>query len=480
MERRPLFPANPAARVLLLLSLLTCAGCAYALVRGSEVNRKKAARIVAGIQEIRSLSFTKTVPLVVKTPDEVEQMVIKDLERDYSDEQMEADGKAGAMLGFYPPAINLKAETVKLLKSQIAGFYDPHEKQMVLVEGAYRLGFWDRTLQFVLQRDLVGEMLLAHELTHALQDQNFELQQKLDNLKDNSDRELALKSVAEGDAMLAGFAYIMGRMDNSIADDLTAHLHGLPQQFADEARDTPPGLAIPLIFQYSEGVRFVARAYQRGGWAAVDRLYAEPPLSTQQISEPELYFDRPTVPRQVTLAGYQSVLGKWENVDEDTYGELSLQIILELALGQNAPEAMLARKWAGDRMVILGKGPNVSAVWVIVFRDTDSAAKFATVYRSILDKLAQSDQHVIQLKDDAVMIVAGSAALDFDRLGPAVWKATRIAPAAAVAGTITDRAPRKASNEALSRRERGRGAAVAQFRNRCDTGVKACVATQMY
>ena len=74
--------------------------------------------------------------MVLKTPNEVEQMVLADLHRDYSDEQLDADGKAGAMLGLFPPGIDLKAETVKLLKSQIAGFYDPHEKEMVLVEGA--------------------------------------------------------------------------------------------------------------------------------------------------------------------------------------------------------------------------------------------------------------------------------------------------------------------------------------------------------
>ncbi len=442
MDRRRSLSSR-LSRVLLLL-LLTCAGCAYALVNRGEVNRKKADQIVAGIQEIRQLSFNKSVPLVVKTPDEVEQMVIKDIERDYTDAQLDADGRAGAMLGFFPPGINLKAETVKLLKSQIAGFYDPHDKQMVLVEGAYRLGLWDRMLEFIMQRDLVGEMLLAHELTHALQDQNFALQGKLDKLKDNGDRELALKSVAEGDAMLAGFAYIMGRMDSSVADDLAAHLHGLPQQFADESKDVPPGLAIPLIFQYSEGVRFVARAYDRGGWAAVDRLYSDPPLSTQQISEPALYFEHRTLPREVALAGYQSVLKGWDKVDEDTYGELSLRIILQLALGQHAPEVMLAREWAGDRMAILAKGPNVTVVWMIVFRDRDGAAKFATVYRSVLDKLSEPDPHIVQLGGDAVMVVVGGGALDFDRLGPAVWKATRTAPAQPPAGSITDHVMRSA------------------------------------
>ncbi len=103
-------------------------------------------------------------------------------------------------------------------------------------------------LEFVVQRDLINDMLLAHELTHALQDQNFALQDKLDTLKNNSDEEMALKSVAEGDATMAGFAYIAGRMDNSVADSLTPSMRNLPETFAAQSKDTPEGSAIRSFF----------------------------------------------------------------------------------------------------------------------------------------------------------------------------------------------------------------------------------------
>ncbi len=378
------------------------------------------------------------MPLVVKTPDEVEKMVIEDLARDYSDEQLDADGKAGAMLALYPMGIDLKAATVKLLKSQIAGFYDPHGKQMVLVEGADNLGFWNRGLEFVIQRDLVGEMLLAHELTHALQDQNFALQDKLDNLKLNGDAELALKCVAEGDATLAGFAYIAGRMDNSVADTLSEHMKDLPQAFAAQAKDTPPGLSIPLIFQYSQGVSFVAQAYRRGGWSAVDALYAKPPQSTQQIIDPALYFEEPTPPVAVSVEGYQSLLSNWKKIDEDTEGELTLQIILQMGFGRigsgrigdgkDAPEVRLADKWAGDRIVILKAGFDLSVIWLLAMRDRDSAAKFAVGYRALLDRERASTPHAIEQRSNAVLVIAGPAANQFATLAPAIWKASKIGP----------------------------------------------------
>ena len=125
--------------------------------------------------------------------------------RDYTDNRLEADWVAGALTGLYPAGLDLKAESLKLLKSQVAGFYDPHGKEMVLVEGGADVGVWNNAAQFMIQRDVVGEMLLAHELTHALQDQNFDLESSLDKVKDNDDRALALKSVAEGDATHRGF-----------------------------------------------------------------------------------------------------------------------------------------------------------------------------------------------------------------------------------------------------------------------------------
>ncbi len=88
---------------LLLAALLGFAGCAYELVSGGRINQAEADQIEQQIQAIRALSFKTPVPTVVKTPDEVERMVVEDLKRDYSDEQLDADGRVGSMLGLYPP-----------------------------------------------------------------------------------------------------------------------------------------------------------------------------------------------------------------------------------------------------------------------------------------------------------------------------------------------------------------------------------------
>ncbi len=402
------------------------AACAYSVVSGDHINSDQAGKVEAGIQEMRELRFKQPVPMVVKTRAEAEQMMAADLSRDYTDEQFEVDGIAGALVGLYPAGINLKAESLKLLRNQVAGFYDPHGKEMVLLEGADNAGFYEGTLQFLVQRDIIGEMLLAHELTHALQDQNFGLETMLDKYKNNDDRELALKSVAEGDATIAGYAYVMGRMDTAVADSLVEHLKDLPQMFAAEAGDAPEGLAAPLVFQYAEGVRFVAEAYKRGGWAAVDKLYRNPPQSSHQIIHPAYYFDRPAPPVKIELSGYQKIMAGWNKADQDTYGELLLRVILERNLGRHSTDTTVAAQWAGDQMIILREGRSVCVFWMVAFDDPYNASHFAVVYETILDRLlGDSTVHRIDYRGNDVLVVIGEGANYFNSLEPEIWSETR-------------------------------------------------------
>ncbi len=408
-------------------ALIFLRGCAYSLVNGDHVNSQQATKIEAGIQDFRQLRFKQAVPLVVKSPDQAEAMMEADLMRDYTDNQLEVDAVAGALTGLYPARLDLKSASLKLLKSQVAGFYDPHGKEMVLVKGGADLGIWNSAAQFMIQRDVVGEMLLAHELTHALQDQNFDLESSLDSVKDNDDRALALKSVAEGDATIAGFAYAVGRMDDSTADTLANNLKSLPQALRAEAPDTPEGLSAPLLFQYSDGVRFVAEAYRRGGWSAVDALYRNPPQSSHQILHPALYFDSPAPPARIELAGYDGIMSGWKKADDDTYGELLLRVILERNLGKQSSEVALASRWSADRMIILQQRRDVNVIWMLVFSDEQTASHFTVVYQTLLDRLlGDSTPHRIDTRSNAVLVVIGEGANYFDTLAPAIWNTSTI------------------------------------------------------
>jgi hypothetical protein len=411
--------------------------CAFTGGPGFEAVGIDQNKIETGIQQIRQLKLKTPVPIFHKTRAQAAQIMLNEIKQDKSQaEQDDARVIAGTMLGRYHRTTDVKAQSVKLYLSQIDAFYDSHKKEMVILEGARRVseqfGF-----QLVSYGDWRDNMILAHELTHALQDQNFEIGARSEKIADNSDSLLAFKSLIEGDATLAGFAYIRGGMDDSLADFITAHLSDLPQVSAAKSGNVPDALSIPFLFQYAEGTAFVREAYRRGGWDSVDAAFRNPPESSQQIIDPSLYFDHLTRPLRIEVDGYQHALAGWTQSLEDTYGELALRLILQLAYGKDATQVEVARRWAGDQMVVLTRGKDETVIWMVAFSDEQGASLFADFYRKVLDtvdgpagaKGADANvpaPHNLAQVGKQVLVVVGPGATQFATLAPAVWKASKV------------------------------------------------------
>jgi len=396
------------------------------LIHDRQVDQKQAASVEASIARMRKLEFTRPVPMVVNTPDQAQQAIIAQIARDHSDEDLRIGGESGAMTGLYPPNIDLKRQTLELLQNEVIGFYNPDTKQMVIIQRPHH----HPSLDAQRLGPGMGTMVLAHELTHALQDQHFGIEKMLNRVKNNDDQTLALKCVAEGDATLAGFGYVAGHLESANVKRLVSQLDALPSNAMVQGHEIPLAITVPMLFQYSGGSRFVAQAWRRGGWTAVDQLYRDPPRSSQQIMQPELYFDHPTPPIHIELTGYEDLLIGWKKVDDDTYGELLLKLILERNLPPHAPAFGTLPRWAGDRIITLQKGKELTLLWLIVFHDNAAARDFADAYSQILNHLGnQSNPHEVATRAAAVFIAIGPAALGFAQLRAAVWKASRISPA---------------------------------------------------
>ena len=406
-------------------SFLGCLAVAASLAAGGctgAIDQSSASDIENGLERLRQLSFTQKVPFVIKSTDEAQQMMLGKLMRDNTDEELRVGGQTGVMTGLFPPGTDLKTEELKLMRQQVAGFYDPADKVMVEVRGKSVLG---STLagRSVFSR----ELLQAHELTHALQDQHFKLDRLLNAVKHNDDQEIALHAVIEGDATLAGLAYVAGGMTVEEEKNIVDHFAAVPDNFEPEASGTPLALSIPLMFQYTHGTRFVAEAWERGGWAAVDELYHDPPTSSQQIMDPTLYFDHRVTPLNVAVKGYAGPFAGWKKVDDDTFGELLLKIIFDRNLPPGSPALKIPATWRGDRMIALEKDDALTLVWLLAFRDNASAHEFALDYLSILDdQKGPPHQHWIEARADAVLVIIGPRDARFNALAPAVWQASTI------------------------------------------------------
>lgn len=400
------------------------------LARGQDgaLNADEAAVVKARVQKIRGLKLTSDVPVSYLSVEATESRFRTQFARETSQEEIDIGVEEGKMIGLYPPDLKIDRKELADIKLELAGFYDDHRKEIVIIDRPIAIEIPEKYRNAVMKfqkLDTVGVM--GHELTHALQDQHFDISAAQKKYKGDSDTELAYKAVVEGDATLSGFSVVTGRVDDQTIDYFDTHLQDIAPVFMGRLDGKPRAMTYPFIFQYTEGARFVAEAYHRKGWDGVNALFTGPPLSTQQIMHPELYFDNPTRAKVVQVVGYAKVLHDWKQVDEDTLGELMLKIMIERAMGEQTPYVGAARKWAGDRIVALQKGKALTVLWMIAFRDAGAAANFEQLYSGILDKgLPGMTARKIERRGAVVFVMIGDGAIRNHEYLPEIWKQSRI------------------------------------------------------
>jgi hypothetical protein len=410
-----------------LFAILVAFGAvrSWATLPSGAITPPQVQRIVAGIQILRELRFKSKVPISYLTPDQTAVRIKADIEREKRNGTLVLEAKAGAMLGLYPPNFDLAGVAVGMLKRELGGFYDLHKRDLVIVESPLAKG---ASITRVQKIETVN--VIAHELTHGLQDQNFNISATLDKARNDDDRSVALSAVVEGDATLAAFGFIAGGMNDEVLNVFVKHIPDMEKEFAEKTRDVPLGVREPFIFQYMYGARFVAEAYHRNGWSGVDALYAHPPQTTQQIMNPWMYFDRSTPRPEVHLAGYENVLTGWKQAEVSTFGELLLRVLIQSTLGKDSAYVALANAWGGDSAVILVKGESVTILWMVAFTNDESAASFADAYGNALDKInGAHTAHRIVRNGRQVFVMAGDGAIRSQEFLPAVWKESTITAA---------------------------------------------------
>src|SRR5205085_6342146 len=148
--------------------------------------------VLKTVSRMRELEVKQPVKSAFKTRDEIEQSVIRDLDESTSPAEFAASQKTLVRLGLVPKDFQLRDYVVKLLREQVAGFYEPKTKE-------FYLAAW---LPLGEQKKV-----MAHELVHALQDQHFNLRRFEKWPKGDSDAELAAHALVEGEATLVMILY---------------------------------------------------------------------------------------------------------------------------------------------------------------------------------------------------------------------------------------------------------------------------------
>jgi hypothetical protein len=315
--------------------------------------------------------FTRTL----LTRDQLRQRVIDDFLEDYSPEEAREDVIILESLGLLNADFDMYQFYLDLLSEQVAGFYDNETKEMVVVQGSTFAG--------------TERLTYAHEYTHALQDQNYDLRDGLDyseeSCENDSERCAAIQSLIEGDASLSELNWFMNHANSEDRLDILDFYNSFEQPVMDSS---PDFISEDFLFPYEYGFAFVQYLYDRGGWEAVDQVYANLPLSTEQILHPEQYPADKPIP--ITLPDLVEVLGEgWMEIDQDVMGEWYTYLILAYGLDEDArldedEAAEAAEGWGGDAFSVLYHEETSATVMVLrtLWESSVEAVEFADAFQA--------------------------------------------------------------------------------------------------
>jgi hypothetical protein len=308
--------------------------------------------------ELRELSILKAVKSGAQSRADIERMIIKNLDADTTPAEMHAAEVLLRAFGLAPRDFAYRTFLVKLLTEQVAGYYDPKVQQFYLAD-------WI---------ELDGQKpVMAHELTHALQDQHFNLKRFEKWPKGDSDAELAAHALIEGDATLAMTIYMT--KNPLVALAFIKSLGG--QEIASEQfRRAPRALRESLLFPYEEGSAWATQLYKRGGWEMVSQAFTKLPQSSEQILHADKYFAY-EAPQKLSLPEFKTMLGPaWKRIDYDVNGEWGCYLVLDEFLNNQSESKQASAGWGGDRFALYETGkPDEYFIAQITAWDTPTDAR---------------------------------------------------------------------------------------------------------
>jgi hypothetical protein len=340
---------NAPAPLVLALLMLLCLG-AGTLATRSYAQRATTATaqnssivsttdaVLKETSELRELPILRPVKSGAQSRSEIERMIVKNLDTDTTPAEMRATELLLHVFGLAPKDFAYRPFLIALLTEQVAGYYDPKAQQFYLAD-------WI---------ELEGQKpVMAHELTHALQDQHFDLKRFEKWPKGDSDAELAAHALIEGDATLAMSQYLQKHPLVALAFIRSIQ----SQQISSEQfKRAPRVLRESLMFPYEQGSTWATKVYLRGGWEMVSQAYAKLPQSTEQILHAEKYFAY-EAPAKVAVPDLRQLLGpKWKLIDTDVNGEWGFYLILDEYLNNSAESKRAAAGWGGDKFALYDGG----------------------------------------------------------------------------------------------------------------------------
>ena len=328
-----------------------------ATIQTGSAAEETVARALKYVSHLRELDALGPVKGRVISREEMVSRVEHDLDSEIPPAVVGASGQILFALGTVPASFEYRHGLLEVMRSELLGFYEPHEKTMFL--GA----------------DLHGQELdatLWHELVHALQDQHYGLEKLLGWSDDAGDWQAAVHGLAEGDAtsamidaLYAGKGMLAPDLPDSVMDLQSALTTGSVLQ-------VPAIIKRSVVAPYIDGLSFVNALRRRGGWPAVASAWQRLPASTEQLLHLDKY-DAKELPEAIPALA-PSATGPKQATYSDICGEETLRVLFEEWMPARVAHDA-ASGWAGDRITSYTDGALTSVAWRIRYDNEGAALK---------------------------------------------------------------------------------------------------------
>jgi len=339
------------------------------------------------------LPIKKQVKRRLTSRDEVESYLTKHL-KDKDVKRLQRSELVLKKFGLLPREFDLEKLLVALLREQVAGYYDPKTKTVNL-------------LDWVPMEE--QEPVMAHELTHALQDQAVGLdkwmgrgEKDLGEIKkdptpediENDEMDDTREAVVEGQAEAVMLQYELAPVGKSIVDspELVETMEEQMANGTDDSsvfKDAPIFLRESLTFPYSYGLKFEVKLLQKGGKEkAFAGVLASPPHTTRQIMQPETYLAGEQIPPMPVIE-FKHDFKDYEKFDIGAMGEFDVAVLIEQYAGKKASEKLYPG-WRGGYYYAARPKGNTSAplglMYISRWSGAETASEFADIYAGSLAK----------------------------------------------------------------------------------------------
>jgi hypothetical protein len=351
------------------------------------------------VETLRGKKFVHEVPVYKISEKALRAISDRELDKEFPGPKLRSYEELLAWLDMIPPQTDLKSAYADFLVDQVAGLYDSNVKEMCIP--SFSSGTTNIAKKAAEKRleeisSAIGNIVLAHEFTHALEDQYWPIDDPEDHDSNAStDRGTAHDFVTEGSATRQMIEVIPAQWGHGTPSRyfllwnlihsglgelvLSYALSGAWKSSDALVEGVPETLARTEAMPYSFGYTFCTEVVRQWGLDGLDYIYQHPPVSSAQVMHPTKCWEWRDLPVQINLP--ETLPGDWKQVSLDSVGEAGMAVLFGCQFKSLNHGLELARGWDGDHVALFeGSGGHRLLLWASSWDSTNAAGRYVVAW----------------------------------------------------------------------------------------------------